>query len=439
MKRFLFILMAFCAQINLFAGSENIQWKWSYSDHDDTFIDLIDENTTGFVETNIPNSYAGKLVVELPDQLEFKHTDHNPFFFDGVTNDSMFKVDVEKTQAIISLSSPIIKTVPSSIKVRLNSKSIKGKKKKDMLLDYMIEFKKTQVQTEFISPVTGKVYSLVFNDEFNDHKIDPLKWKTRSDHNPFTRRGVYNDKPYYVLCDDDWTKELNGELRLEVSRYPSQDFIIMTGGILSLGRFMPKYGYYETKVSFRDCSGEGYWPAFWLMFDEEDRYKEGTEIDIFEYIPKGNQIFHTLHWYKKNIEEPKYNSEIQHTAKVYDKNKQEDEHLSSTKYFKLADAETKDHTFAVEWTPEELIFYTDGKVTRHITRENGEIRIPHAYQMVFFSCSAGEWGGHVMNNTAPAYVYFDYCRCYQSGNQDAIYTINGIEKKISASERQGKL
>ena len=44
-----------------------------------------------------------------------------------------------------------------------------------------------------------------------------------------------------------------------------------------------------------------------------------------------------------------------------------------------------------------------------------------------------------MNNGFPAYVYFDYCRCYQSGNQDAIYTINGIEKKISASERQGKL
>ena len=163
----------------------------------------------------------------------------------------------------------------------------------------------------------------------------------------------------------------------------------MTGGILSLGRFMARYGYYETKASFRDCIGEGYWPAFWIHFDEADKYGKGTEIDVFEYIPKDKQIFQTLHWYKKQAMEEQQ-SEVQHAALDYDKSGQFKEHRSSTKYFVLDEAQSKEHTFAVEWTPEELIFYTDGKVTRRVNRKDDPKQVPSAYQMVYFSCSAGE-------------------------------------------------
>ena len=38
------------------------------------------------------------------------------------------------------------------------------------------------------------------------------------------------------------------------------------------------------------------------------------------------------------------------------------------------------HTFAVEWTPEELIFYTDGKVTRRVNRKDDPKQVPSAYQ-----------------------------------------------------------
>lgn len=60
----------------------------------------------------------------------------------------------------------------------------------------------------------------------------------------------------------------------------------MIGGILLLGRFMVCYGYYEIKVLFRDCIGEGYWFVFWIYFDEVDKYGKGIEIDVFEYIFK---------------------------------------------------------------------------------------------------------------------------------------------------------
>ena len=122
-------------------------------------------------------------------------------------------------------------------------------------------------------------------------------------------------------------------------------------------------------------------------------------------------------------------SEVQHAALDYDKSGQFKEHRSSTEYFVLDEAQSKEHTFAVEWTPEELIFYTDGKVTRRVNRKDDPKQVPSAYQMVYFSCSAGE----------PAYVYFDYCRCYQESDQDAIYTVKGNGMKVSASRRVGKL
>lgn len=83
--------------------------------------------------------------------------------------------------------------------------------------------------------------------------------------------------------------------------------------------------------------------------------------------------------------------------------------------------------------PRRTDFYTDGKVTRRVNRKDDPKQVPSAYQMVYFSCSAGEWGGNVMENQVPAYVYFDYCRCYQESDQDAIYTVKGNGMKVSAS------
>lgn len=440
MKQFFIIMTSLLMQaVNMHAVTKDITWKWDYSEADDAFIDLIDSSATGFIETNTPNCYGGKMVVELPEGLHFKQTDLPIFLFTGKADEIAFNTDVNDCVATLSLKTPSVTTLPQqAIQVALNPKAIKGKVKKGMKTSERLDFHPSTIPTVFKSPITHRTYTLIFNDEFNDETIDPLKWDTRSNRSPFSRRGMYQDKPYYVLCHDDWTKEVNGELRLEVSQYPTQKNVIMTGGILSLGRFMTRYGYYETKASFRDCTGEGYWPAFWIHFDEADQYGKGTEIDVFEYIPKDKQIFQTLHWYEKQAVKEQQ-PEIQHTALNYDKSGQVTKHRSSTHYFTLEEAQSKEHTFAVEWTPEELIFYTDGQVTRRVNKKDDPKQVPSAYQMVYFSCSAGEWGGNVMNNRQPAYVYFDYCRCYQASDQDAIYTLDGKETKVPASQRTGKL
>lgn len=434
----LFSLMLLSSSF-LYAQTQPVDWSWDYSDEKDPYLDL-QISDEGFIETNSSNVYSGKLVVTLAEGLEFNSSKDSYFSFDGAAQGAEFVVAAKGNTAVISLKSNSLELSDNaSVVVTLNPKSIKGKLAKGAATSYTAEFHKQTVATTFTSPVTGRTYSLIFNDEFNDEEIDSAKWDTRSNRSPFTRRGEYEGQPYYVMCHDDWTKEVDGMLRLEVSKYPTQKNVVMTGGILTLDRFMTKYGYYETEVSFEDCKGEGYWPAFWLHYAEEDGYTTGTEIDIFEYIPAEKQIFHTLHWYETEPAVLTDEIKVQHLALTYDKSKTWDEHRSTTKFFELENATKGTHTFAVEWTPDELIFYTNGEVTRHLNKADYDRYVPSAYEMVFFSCSGGEWGGNVMKNTEPAFVYFDYCRCYQELDQDAIYTFDGEEVLIKASDRQGKL
>ena len=101
---------------------------------------------------------------------------------------------------------------------------------------------------------------------------------------------------------------------------------------------------------------------------------------------------------------------------------------------------TRPHSIAVEWTPSELIFYTDGKVTRRVDNSEDIREIPSAYQMLFYSCSAGTWGGNIATegNPLPFYVYFDYCRAYQQAEQDAYYLLNRKQQLIKGKDRYGK-
>ena len=92
-----------------------------------------------------------------------------------------------------------------------------------------------------------------------------------------------------------------------------------------------KYGRWEARV--RSQRGSGYGPVLLLWPDSED-WPEDGEIDIME-IPKGDRTkaHFTLHWGENNTQDG----------------------ASVEGDF------TQWHTFAVEWTPDHIIGYVDGK------------------------------------------------------------------------------
>lgn len=191
---------------------------------------------------------------------------------------------------------------------------------------------------------------------------------------------------------------VGGVLVLKVYKdedYPDQVFI---GGLHTHDRFMPRFGYFETRATFRDVTGFGHWPAFWVHYFYKDRYIQGTEIDIFEYIAAENRIYQTIHWHTPG------------------------EHYRSSENFVLEDLDEY-HVFGLEWTPDELIFFVNGEVTKHLKKSDNERYVPNTYQMVFFSMSAGVWGGNVADpsNELPASSRFDYCRVYQRPGDYSYY------------------
>ena len=425
---------------NTYSQGQKVIWKWVYEENDNYYDFSLPEGG-GFVETPQPEHIGGALQIVLPEKAAFKRNSLKYFEIEGLSDGLEAVIHIEKSMAKVQLNGATKKNESAyqDLSITVAHKAIKGKVDKNSLQLDNIPVKSHGISGQFISPVTKRVYQLVFNDEFNENQVNTSRWRfRRGTHGSKTRTIQYEGKDIDIMVEDDASTTVNGELRLDI-RWDEDHQHIVTGGINTSDRFLPRYGYYETKVSFRDCRGIGYWPAFWIHFTDTTRYTKGTEIDVFEFIPRDKEIFHTLHWYKKGGMN-KARQDVQHFDTTSVQVRKAREHFSSTQHFKLGEWQSKPHVFAVEWTPEELIFYTDGRVTRKVNKSHDSREVPSAYQLVYFSCSAGTWGGNVAveNNLLPSYVYFDYCRVYQEAGQDAYYSIEGKPQLIQAQDRYGK-
>jgi beta-glucanase (GH16 family) len=141
----------------------------------------------------------------------------------------------------------------------------------------------------------------------------------------------------------------------------------------------------------------GWQSAFWLqaphMADPDrgtatpdDTAHNGTEIDIFEYLAReDNLIHHCLHW------------------NGYGKL-----HKRSPSTLKVPGLSEGFHTFGVEWRADGYTFFVDGKKT-YETKD-----APSATpQYILVSGEVGPWGGDITKAKLPDAVMFDYVRVYQ--------------------------
>ena len=116
--------------------------------------------------------------------------------------------------------------------------------------------------------------------------------------------------------------------------------------------------------------------------------RAGVEIDVIEYLatPKHrNKALHTIHWdgYGEN-------HKSKHVEKL------------------LPGLGEGFHTFGLEWTPEEYIFYVDGQETGRmreaVTRRN---------EYLILSLEVGEWADDIAAAKLPDSMVVDYVRVWQ--------------------------
>ncbi|MBR8534569.1 glycoside hydrolase family 16 protein [Carboxylicivirga sediminis] len=223
-----------------------------------------------------------------------------------------------------------------------------------------------------------KNYELVWSDDFNGKAIDTLKWNYRDTGN---KRNVG-----YVRTDNCFV-DGKGHLVIEVMQV---DTMYTIGQIGTQNTFMTKYGYFECRAQMNVQPGPHV--AFWLqsptIHEEKDNPQQyGTEIDIFEYhIAEGlNNVYHNLHW-----------------------NGYKQKHQHAGTKVKVDGINRGFHTFGVEWTKDEYIFYVDGIETWR-TQE----AVSNIEEYMILSAELTGWGGDYRTADFPDQVLFDYVRVYK--------------------------
>jgi beta-glucanase (GH16 family) len=219
----------------------------------------------------------------------------------------------------------------------------------------------------------GKAWKLVWSDEFEGAKIDESKW----DIPEYKRRGGW------------WSRKavsLDGKGRLVMNTLKDGDKYL-DACVRTRGKFEHAFGYYVCRVQLQ--KQEGHWSAFWLYHDCVGKIgnegRDGTEIDIFEKPWLDDRVQQTLHW------------------DGYGK-----EHKSKGFVPKVPGVMDGFHTFSLWWSPEEYVFYVDGKETWR-TKDGGVCQVPLYLKI---SDEIGDWAGDIRKATLPDPFLVDYVRVY---------------------------
>jgi beta-glucanase (GH16 family) len=219
---------------------------------------------------------------------------------------------------------------------------------------------------------------LTFNDEFNGKALDRKKWIDSYPDNERTHSN--NEQQYYA--EDGWEVD-KGRIRFKAEKREKGGMPYTSGMVSSFGKFSQQYGWFEIRARFP--KGKGMWPAFWLL-----PITKGwpPEIDILEILGhETKKVYFSTHF---------RNEAKQHKYKTLD--------------WTGPDFAAGYHTFAVEWTAKECIWYVD-----NVERARSSEGIPHEPMYILANLAVGgDWPGMPDATTVfPGYMDIDYIRVYR--------------------------
>ena len=189
-------------------------------------------------------------------------------------------------------------------------------------------------------PIAAPEWQLVFSDEFDGAELDTSKWNTATGNGCPDLCGWGNNELQIYGADN---IEVTGGMLNIIGRREA-DGSYTSARINTLGKFDFTYG--RVEVSARVPSGQGIWPAIWMLASEPHVYGHwptSGEIDIMEAFNYGvngnNEIRSTVHY---GLSAPPFYGTGANTD------------LATT-------ADVNFHTYAVEWEEDRLRFFVDGQ------------------------------------------------------------------------------
>ena len=257
----------------------------------------------------------------------------------------------------------------------------------------------TNQPTSTRSCVPKSGWILTWSDEFNGadgSSPDPTKWVAENGGS-----GGGNSELQYYTPRRENARQEKGSLVIETLRekFAGHDGIqhnYTSARLKTEGQFSQRYGRFEARIQVP--SGQGVWPAFWLLGDDFSSAGWPTcgEIDIMENVGSEPATIHgSLHG-------PGYSGANPLTA-VY-----------SLLRGRFSEAF---HLFVVEWEPQAVRFYVDGE--RYATKTPADIPAgtrwvyDHPFFVLLNLAVGGNMPGNPNDSTVfPQYMLVDYVRVY---------------------------
>ncbi len=239
-------------------------------------------------------------------------------------------------------------------------------------------------------------YKLVWRDEFNDPSLtmpDTKEWWYETAEPGW----VNNELQTYVAgrTGDIVTADVSdGTLKIRA---------IKSGNRVYSARVNTRknwtYGYFEARLKLP--KGKGTWPAFWMMPSVWSGWPDGGEIDIMEHVgcvpTEVSSSIHCKSYY--------------HAIGT-----------QKTAARKIPGVMDEFHTYALEWTPEYIKTYVDGKQLFYYNPEDysqgrnaNTWPFDKPFELKLNLAWGGDWGGMygVDESCLPATYEIDYVRVFQ--------------------------
>lgn len=176
---------------------------------------------------------------------------------------------------------------------------------------------------------------------------------------------------------------------------------VLTGGISTHGRFAVTYGKVEIKCRLE--AQKGAWPAIWMMPEHPSAgWPDCGEIDIIERLNFDAFVYHTVHsgWTAAHKYDPPSCSKG--AIKPNDWN-----------------------IYAIEWTPEQIVWKVNGKETHKYAKVGDDpARFPWTspfYLMIDMQLG-GDWVGEVDEKTLPTAMHVDWVKFYSGSRGGKTFT-----------------
>lgn len=220
----------------------------------------------------------------------------------------------------------------------------------------------------------GGSWQLTWSDEFGGALLDSSKWTAAN------QAGNTNNELQYYSPDEVYIE--NGLLRLRSQRRNFGGRQYTSGLVRTRDKFFQQYGRFEARI--RVPSGQGIWPAFWML---PQAGQWPPEIDILEV--KGQEptrTYQTHHW------------------GVWP-------NVSSNGNTYVGPNFAQDfHTFAVEWFPNRIDWYLDGANVF-----SSSANIPQEpFYIILNTAVGGDFVGSPNASTPfPQHHDIDYVRVYR--------------------------